>query len=120
MTHPDHLCAVSAQDHIKAIRDALESYATFLGDLGNGPDSYQWDMYNQGMAHLTALESLVPGAVPVTPADDSPYGYCPICNAPGENRERRIDGNDRCKNGHCYPSKDALLTIANVTRKEGV
>ena len=35
------------------------------------------------------------------------YGYCPICGAPGYNRERRLNGNDMCEKGHKYPSKDA-------------
>ncbi len=39
----------------------------------------------------------------------SVYGRCPICNAPGIIRERRMDGNDTCKNGHKYPSKDASI-----------
>lgn len=38
----------------------------------------------------------------------SPYGYCPICNSPGVSRERRPEGNDRCENGHSYPSRSAL------------
>lgn len=33
------------------------------------------------------------------------YGYCPICMAPGKTRERRVNGNDTCENGHTYPSK---------------
>lgn len=37
----------------------------------------------------------------------APYGYCPMCAAPGEERERRPNGNDRCKNGHTYPSRGA-------------
>ena len=36
------------------------------------------------------------------------YGYCPECGAPGVTRERRPDGNDRCANGHTYPSRAAL------------
>jgi hypothetical protein len=40
----------------------------------------------------------------MTPA---PYGYCPICAAPGKERERRANGDDRCENGHTYPSRDA-------------
>lgn len=36
------------------------------------------------------------------------YGYCPHCGAPGKNRERRINGNDTCENGHVYPSKSSL------------
>jgi len=37
-----------------------------------------------------------------------PYGYCPKCGAPGVQRERRLNGNDKCTKGHVYPSKDAL------------
>lgn len=40
--------------------------------------------------------------------DQTPYGYCPICGAPGLSRERRPDGNDHCTNGCTYPSKDAV------------
>ena len=39
---------------------------------------------------------------------ESTYGKCPICGADGVSRERRIDGNDTCANGHKYPSKDAI------------
>lgn len=38
----------------------------------------------------------------------SMYGFCPQCGAPGKTRERRINGNDTCMNGHVYPSKDRL------------
>ncbi|KPK72264.1 MAG: hypothetical protein AMJ84_04570 [Acidithiobacillales bacterium SM23_46] len=37
----------------------------------------------------------------------APYGYCPLCGAVGVSRERRPDGNDRCVNGHEYPSSRA-------------
>ena len=40
----------------------------------------------------------------------APYGYCTVCAAPGEERERRQNGNDRCGNGHTYPSADARST----------
>jgi DNA repair exonuclease SbcCD ATPase subunit len=36
------------------------------------------------------------------------YGYCPVCGGFGLARERRINGNDKCVNGHTYPSKDAV------------
>jgi hypothetical protein len=36
------------------------------------------------------------------------YGYCPHCGLPGLSRERRPNGNDRCSQGHVYPSADAL------------
>lgn len=35
------------------------------------------------------------------------YGYCPFCHAPGVSRERRINGNDLCSNGHKYPSSSS-------------
>lgn len=44
------------------------------------------------------------------------YGYCPLCGAPSVARERRPNGNDRCSNGHTYPSKTALTQpVCKVT-----
>lgn len=34
----------------------------------------------------------------------STYGYCPVCGDDGYSRERRPGGNDRCANGHVYPT----------------
>lgn len=42
---------------------------------------------------------------------NNPYGYCPICYAECVMRERRMDGNDYCKNNHCYPSRDAITVL---------
>lgn len=42
------------------------------------------------------------------------YGACPKCGLPGIVRERRIDGNDTCLNGHTYPSKSALLKVPDL------
>lgn len=36
------------------------------------------------------------------------YGTCPTCRAPGLSRERRPNGNDRCAQGHSYPSSRAV------------
>jgi len=35
------------------------------------------------------------------------YGFCPKCGAPGVSRERRPNGNDICRTGHEYPSREA-------------
>ena len=35
------------------------------------------------------------------------YGYCPDCGAKGVTRERRPNGDDKCTNGHTYPSSTA-------------
>lgn len=45
------------------------------------------------------------GAIEFAPG--AVYGYCPQCGAPGEMRERRPNGNDRCQRGHKYPSVKA-------------
>ena len=42
-----------------------------------------------------------------TPA---PYGYCPACGGLGLSRERRPNGNDRCENGHEYPSSSSVAS----------
>jgi len=34
--------------------------------------------------------------------------YCPICNAPERLRERRINGDSICEEGHKYPSANPL------------
>lgn len=39
-----------------------------------------------------------------------PYGCCPVCHKPGMSRERRINGNDICQNGHTYPSSEAEVS----------
>ena len=53
----------------------------------------------------------------------SAYGYCPRCGGLGMSRERRQNGNDRCENGHRYPSVSAvanpLLPVsADITAEE--
>ena len=34
----------------------------------------------------------------------------PSAPPPGKKRERRANGDDRCENGHTYPSRDAKKT----------
>ena len=34
--------------------------------------------------------------------------FCPICGENTVSRERRIGGNDTCRNNHTYPSKSAI------------
>jgi len=48
------------------------------------------------------------------------YGYCPICGAEGDTRERRPNGNDTCKNGHTYPTSDRLSTLNGLTTLETI
>lgn len=39
---------------------------------------------------------------------------CPICGGAQVSRERRINGNDVCINGHTYPSKKAVVIYGDV------
>lgn len=60
------------------------------------------------------IDSIVPlkkpGSVQNVAGDgEAAYGYCPQCGAKGIERERRKDGNDKCENGHSYPSSECLL-----------
>lgn len=52
------------------------------------------------------------------------YGYCPQCGSIGVERERRLNGNDICINGHSYPSANALANysptiLALLSRLDG-
>jgi hypothetical protein len=50
-----------------------------------------------------------------------PLGYCPVCLLEGEMRERRLNGNDTCIQGHTYPSIDALkVPIRNYIDSKGM
>ena len=61
-------------------------------------------------AQVIALEALTqrPAA---QDEREAPYGYCPECGAPGVTRERRPDGDDKCSNGHRYPSRSAHASL---------
>ena len=61
---------------------------------------YNHDMNTNDMAN--------PRRLPPASLDEiSPYGYCPTCGLPGEHRERRMNGNDRCSGGHTYATSVA-------------
>ena len=40
-----------------------------------------------------------------TPTDGKGYGLCPLCGADAISRERRVDGNTSCADGHVFPTK---------------
>lgn len=53
--------------------------------------------------------------------EDAPFGYCPECGVRGVQREKRINGDDKCAAGHTYPSakafdkKPAIMTEYSCT-----
>jgi hypothetical protein len=56
---------------------------------------------------IACAPSLTPKPPPAPPPTKTPYGFCPVCGAPGIRRERRPNGNDFCENGHGYLSSQA-------------
>ena len=48
----------------------------------------------------------------------SNYGFCPQCGKEGHSRERRLNGNDVCVNGHTYPSSTAVYTSVTSIEDE--
>jgi hypothetical protein len=79
------------REEAQQVLDALE----LVTDLTNHDD----ELYE-------AIETL--RARLAQPEPEAIYGYCPECGAKGTKRERRIDGNDMCANGHIYFSKKAV------------
>lgn len=83
----------------------IDSSKSYLWELENGttePGGYKLmrlcTLYKVPCQYFYSDKPLEPDAV---------YGYCPHCGAKGVSRERRMDGNDTCGNGHCYPSNAA-------------
>ena len=66
--------------------------------LEQEPFQPDWANFEEGRK-VGRAEALEDGQKPV-----AVYGYCPQCGAKGVMRERRPNGNDKCANGHTYPS----------------
>jgi len=47
----------------------------------------------------------------------SVYGKCPRCGSDGVSRERRPNGNDRCKNSCVYPSREAVFPASELAAR---
>lgn len=55
-------------------------------------------------AFRKSTEETIYTAIPVID-----YGRCPHCGGNVVTRERRINGNDTCEDGHVYPSRSSIL-----------
>jgi ssDNA-binding Zn-finger/Zn-ribbon topoisomerase 1 len=88
--------------------EAFEELSRRQGDWGlQGSRKHQILRYAENVeskgTSMTDKEALAqPEQEPV-----AVYGYCPECGAKGVQRERRPNGNDKCANGHTYPSSKA-------------
>lgn len=74
----------------------------FLSDLENGKRGI-------GVASLKRIADAMGRSLEwFTKSFD--YGVCPFCKGEVLCRERRLGGNDKCENGHVYPSKESVKT----------
>lgn len=96
-------------ERVGQIFESLPDVSRYIGD-GYGDDSFDpsdWDDDEEDAGDdLDSVPFNRPGMT--VRYRQSIYGFCPHCKGMGVSRERRPDGNDRCKNGHVYPSKEAL------------
>jgi len=58
---------------------------------------------------LDISERIDTNEVVLTAVPRSEYGSCPHCGGKVVTRERRLNGNDTCEDGHVYPSKCSIL-----------
>lgn len=70
-------------------------------------DDADWQLWEWSRVEVRYFSHWLPTGLTRPAAPDSVYGHCPTCGAPGITRERRPNGNDKCANGHTYPSSTA-------------
>lgn len=87
----------------KALRDFLESWE--LPTVACVVVEPHWPIYE-------SVWAMVKKAWEKKNKVDHVYGFCPKCGAPGISRERRLNGNTSCENGHTYPSVDSRLSLS--------
>lgn len=61
-----------------------------------------------GLSHDLNLVEFLPDC---TGWNWNSYGFCPHCKAVVVSREKRPYGNDRCQNGHIYPSSASIKEL---------
>lgn len=98
---------------LKLALEALEAYKGFIDDAHILEGQWHWldGLDNVQTALQEALaeqETVLPGGGHVPAVPVAVYGYCPECGGAGVMRERRPNGDDKCTNGHKYPSSKAL------------
>lgn len=89
-------CSNSARVRLSEVRDMRKAVTVIEG----------YGQFSPGQDGFVAL-AMLRKFFDVLANENIPYGYCPHCGALGVSRERRPDGNDKCQNGHVYPSRAA-------------
>jgi len=86
---------------LKAMKMALEALEDIFGK--NKVDVTVINVIKEALAEHAMRETQRLGQE-IEQEPVAVYGYCPECGAKGVMRERRPNGNDKCANGHTYPS----------------
>ena len=92
-------CLIAAEKHITLAQRDLFEYLYV-----NKNDTRASEIHNELKNISNRISTLIKDR-PIKKVVE--YGFCPQCGAKGIYRERRIDGNDKCENGHIYPSRNA-------------
>ena len=105
----------------EALKLALEVLISC--ELSNYGRDWVWPVtaHKQAMKDVKEAIATIKEALAQTQEPVSVYGYCPECGAKGVMRERRPNGNDKCANGHTYPSSTSTppqRTWVGLTRDE--
>ena len=82
-------------------QEALKQWAD---DISKAYDILAWGHSERAAEILKNTKVSIYKALAQTQEPVAVYGYCPECGAKGVMRERRPNGNDKCANGHTYPS----------------
>ena len=90
----------------EALKLAREALSPWASEDANHTEQYA--AYHAIREALAEQETVLPGGGHVPAVPVAVYGYCPECGGAGVMRERRPNGDDKCTNGHKYPSSKAL------------
>jgi len=108
------------QRQLQEISKHLEEHLSLISEAEMERDQQTYCTFRPSELHSTkeAIDELLALRSRDAGDEEVPYGYCPVCGTPGISRERRPNGNDRCRNGHVYPSTNAKPTTEDKLRQQ--
>jgi hypothetical protein len=69
-------------------------------------------MHYQGGDVAGALKAALAQVNEETQVTEAATPHCPFCRSPVASRERRPNGNDKCEQGHVFPSSKCIYLEA--------
>ena len=109
LAQPEKLREENERLHVENRRliDRIETIGVPIGVGGFATTTSTQPEQQDTVQRLSALvraQQITIDKLEAQPEPMAVYGYCPQCGAKGVMRERRPNGNDKCANGHTYPS----------------